>query len=51
MVILPVLFLPPLRFLGANKLFSGLSVVIASNPFTTLKRWAGVIGFNFLTDM
>ena len=50
-VILPLLFLPPELFFGSNKLFSGLSVVIASNPLTTLKRWAGVIGFNFLTDI
>ena len=51
MVIFPWLFLPPDFFNGASKLFSGLSAVMASNPFTTLKRCPGVIGFNFLTDI
>ena len=35
-VILPLLFLPPVLFLGTNSDFSGLSVVIESKPFMIL---------------
>jgi hypothetical protein len=38
MVILPLLFLPPDFLAGANKLFSGVEVVISSNVLANFVR-------------
>ena len=43
-----MLFLPPLDFNGANKLFSGLDVVISSLAKVVIPRRPGVIGLYFL---
>jgi hypothetical protein len=49
MVILPVLFLPPVRFTDTNNDFSGLFLEISEKSGAVLKRCPGVIGLNFFT--
>jgi len=52
MVILPVLFLPPLFLAGFNKDFSGVLLVITPlNTGAILNLCPGVVGLSFLTAM
>ena len=51
MVILPVLFLPPVRFVGSRSAFSGLVLVRLLNTGAILKRCPDVRGLSFFTGM
>src|SRR5688572_18430085 len=48
MVMRPLLLRPPLAFIGARRLFSGLSVVISSNVRSSVNLMLGVVGRYFL---
>jgi len=48
MVILPVLFLPPLLEPPYVSDFSGLEAVTSVKSLMTLCLWPGVVGLNFL---
>ena len=47
-VIRPLLFRPPFLAMETRRLFSGVDLVISSNPETVWDRTPGDLGFNFL---
>ena len=51
MVILPVLFLPPVHLVGSRSAFSGLTLVRLLNTGAILKRCPDVRGLSFFTGM